>query len=253
MQKLRQAGARTDEDRFITVFKELVHRNGLADDGVIYNFDTHLDEVVDFCRHNLFRQTELRNPVDQHTAGLVKRFKNGHIIAHFAKVTGAGQTCGAGADHRNAVTVGFGSNRLGLVLLGHVIVCHKAFETSDADRFPLQAADALGLTLLLLGTHTAADRRQRVGAGDDVIGRVKIAVTDFLKKTGNLHADRTAGAAGAVLAVQAAGGLFHRGLRVISKSNFIEIPGADNGVLLGHFVLCHAHIDLQISHFSFLL
>ena len=253
VQELRQAGAGADEDRFKAVLKELVYRDGLADDGVVHDLDAHFGQVLNLRRDDFLRETELRNAVDQHAAGLVEGLENGHVIAHLAQVARAGQTRRAGTDDRDTVAVGFGGNRFGLVLLGHVIVRHKALKTADADSLALQAADALGLALLLLRTHTTADRRQRVGAGDDVIGRVKIAVADLLEEAGNLHANRAAGAAGAVFAVQAAGGFLHRGLCIISKSNFVEIPGADNRILLGHFVLCHAHIDLQISHFSFLL
>ena len=253
VKELRQAGSGADEHCFISFLKELVHGDGLADDGIVYDLDTHLGQVLDLRGDNFLRQTELRNTVDQHTARFVEGFENGHVITHLAKITRTGQTGRAGTDHRDAVAVGLGRSRLGLILLRHVIVRYKAFQTADADRLAFQAADALGLALFLLGTHTAADRRQRVGRSDDVISRIEITVTDLFKEAGDLHADRAAAAAGAVLAVQAAGSFLHRGLCIISKSNLIEIAGADNRVLLGHFVLCHAHIDLQISHFSFLL
>ena len=105
MQKLRQPRTGADENCFKTIVKEFIYGNGLADNSVVNDLDSHLDQVLDLSRDNFLRKTELRNTVYQHTAGLVKRFKDGYVVAHFAQIARTGQTGRAGADHRNTVAV----------------------------------------------------------------------------------------------------------------------------------------------------
>ena len=177
--------------------------------------------------------------------------KDGHIIAHLAQVARTGQTRRAGADDRHAVAVGGGNRDLDLFkpgLLGHVPVGDKALETADGDGLALHAADTLGFALLLLGADAAADGGQGVGGGDDLIGGLKLTLGDPGDELGDADGDGAAGAAGGILAVEAALGLVDGHLGSVAQGHFVEVAGADDGVLLGHFVLGQSHI----SHFSFL-
>ena len=248
MQELGQAGARADEHGLEAVVKELVHGDGLADDGVVDDLDAHLGEVLDLGGHDLFRETELGNAVDENAAALMEGLEDGHVIAHLAEVARAGQARGAGADDGDLMAVLDRDGGFGLILAGHVPVGDKALETADADAFALDAADALRLALLFLGADTAADGGQRVRGGHDLVGGLKIALADLLEEARDLDGHGAAFAAGRILAVEAAGGFLFGGFGVIAEGNLVKVAGTDNGILFRHLVLCHAHIDLQISH-----
>ena len=190
VQELRQACARADEHCLIAVCKQLVNGLTLADDGVVYDLNAHGLEVLDLGCNDLLGQTELRNTVDQNAAGLVECLKNGNVVAHLAQIACAGEAGRAGADDRDAVTVGFGGLDLVLDFLVHVVVGDKALETADTDALALDAANALTLALLLLRANTAADSRQGVGGGDDLICCVKVALCDLGDEFGDAYRNR---------------------------------------------------------------
>ena len=175
--------------------------------------------------------------------------KNGDVIAHLAQVAGAGQAGGAGADNGDLVAVGFRYGDSGLILLGHVVIGHKALQPADAHALTLDAPDALAFALLLLGADTAADGGQGVGGGDDLIGGVKVPGSHLGDELGDADGDGAAAAAGHIPAVEAALGLVHGHLGGVAQGYLIKVAGADDGVLLGHGVLGETHI----SHCAYLL
>ena len=125
----------------------------------------------------------------------------------------------------------------GLFLLLHVVVGHEALQPADAHALALDAADALGFALLLLGAYTAADSGQGVGGGDDVIGGVEVALSHLGNELGDAHRHRAAGAAAGIGAVEAAARLGDGGLRRVAQGHLVKIGGANQGILLGHGVL----------------
>ena len=248
MQELRQTCARADEHGLIAVCKQLVNGLALADDGIVYDLNAHCLEVLDLGSNDLFGQTELGDTVNQNAAGLVECFKDGDVVAHLTQITCAGEAGRAGADDRDAVTVGFGGLDLVLYFLVHVVVGDKALEAADADALALNAANALTLALFLLRANTAADSRQGVGGGDDLISCVKVALCDLGDKLGDAYRNGAAGAAGHVVAVKAALCLVHCHLGSVAESDLVKVAGADYGILLGHRVFIHSHV----SHCAYL-
>ena len=237
VQELGQACAGANEDGLVALLKELVDGDGLAHNDIVLDLHAQGLQILDLSSHDLLGQTELGDAVDQHAAGLVEGLKNGYVIAHFAHVAGAGQAGRAGADHRHLVAVAGRNDGSRLVLFGHVVIRHKALQATDGHALSPDAADAAGLALPLLGADAAADGGQRVGGGDDLIGGVKVALSDLGDEFGDTHAHRAAGAAHGFLAVQAALGLGNGGLRVIAQCDLIKVRGAHHGVLLRHGVL----------------
>ena len=124
-----------------------------------------------------------------------------------------------------------------------MIVGHKALETADGNALALFAADAFAFALLLLGADTAADRREGVGGGEDVVGGVKIALDNLGDELGDADRNRAAGAAEGVFAVQAAVCLGNGLLFGIAQGDLIKVFCTDDGILLGHGVLFQTHIS----------
>ena len=88
--------------------------------------------------------------------------KYGYLIALLCEVARASKTGGAGAYDSNSVTVGLGTNGL-CGCKGVVPVSNESLKTSDTYALALDAANALGLTLGLLGAYTAANCGERGG------------------------------------------------------------------------------------------
>ena len=59
---------------------KLFNADGLADDDVGLEVNTHLGEVVNLHVDNLIWQAELRNTILQHTADLVQSLEDVHIV-----------------------------------------------------------------------------------------------------------------------------------------------------------------------------
>ena len=220
-----QAGAGADEHG-LEAF--LVHQgvdgDGPADDHVQFDLDAEGLDGLDLGGHDLvLRKTELGDAVLEHAARTVQRLEDGHVIAELRKVRGAGQAGRAGADDRHFLAVGGsdGGGR-GLALLARP-VGHEALELADRDALALDAQDAAAFALGLLRAHTAANGRQRAVLGDDRRGAGEIAVLDLRDEFGNLDAYGAGAHAAGVLAMQAAGGLKHRLIDIVSVADLFEI------------------------------
>lgn len=248
MQELGQTCAGADEHCLEAVLKQLVNGLGLADDGVGDDVNAHCLEVLDLGSNDLLGETELRDTVNENAAGLVEGLKNGDIVAELAQIACTGKAGRTRADNGDLVTVGFGSYGCDLLGLVHVVVCDKALKAAYADALTLDAADALGLALLLLRANTAADGGQGVGGGDYLISCIEVALCDLCDELGNTNGNGAAGTAGGVVAVKAALCLVHCHLGSVAESDLVKIACTDHGILLGHRVFIHSHI----SHCAYL-
>ena len=205
--------------------EQLVDGDRAADDGVGHDLNAHaLRAPSTSLRHDRLGQTELRDTVHQHAAGLVEQLVHGDFIAHAGEVARAGQTGRAGADDGDAVAVGNGllDLRVG-VGVGGVPVGDEALETADADALALDAADALALALMLLRADAAADGGQAVGGGDDLVSLFKFALGDLGDELWNADVHRAAADAGMLTAVEAALGLVDGDLLGVAESDFVKV------------------------------
>ena len=250
MQELGQTCAGADEHCLeLLVVKQLVDGDRLADNSVGDDLDAHCLEVFDLDGDDLvLGETEFGDTVNENAARLVEGFKNGDVVAHLAEVARTGEGGGAGADDGDTVTVGFGDLDRLLVFLAHVVVCDKALQTADADRLALDASDTLALALLLLRANTAADCGQRIGGGDDLICCVEVALCDLGDEFGDAHGYGAAGAAGHIVAIEAALCFVYRHFGSVAESYLVKILIANQRLLFGHRVLFHLHI----SHYAYL-
>ena len=141
----------TDKDRIIAGFHQFIDRQDLADDHIRLNVYAGIFQRLDLLLYDRLRQTD------------------SYLIAQPCQISGTGQTSRTAADNGNPLTVGFCCFLLAGIAMLSGVVCHKAFQTTDCNRFALLAADALTLALILLRTDTAADCRQTVRGTDNII------------------------------------------------------------------------------------
>ena len=181
MHKHRQACARTDKHRIIALFVEkVVYRDRLSDNRVGLNLHAELFNIFDFMRnHRVFRQSEFRNAVDQHTARLVECLKNLDLIAEFSEVARTGESRRPCADYSDPLPV-----FLGMVLRFQFVltrpVCHVALQLTDCNRLSLDAADADAFALRLLRTHAATNCRKCRALGNDTRSLCLLSGNDLL-------------------------------------------------------------------------
>src|SRR5699024_704266 len=165
------------------------------DDHVALDVHAQFLQALHLVLDDVLGQTELGDAVHQHAAGHVQGFIHGDLVAHLGQVTGHRQAGRTGADDRHLVAVGGGHFGLGMYVFA-VPVGHEAFQTADAHRLTLDAADTLALALVLLGADAAADGRQSAGFGNDLVGFLKFALGNVGDEAGNINIHRAAGAAG---------------------------------------------------------
>ena len=203
--------------------------------------------MIDLDLDDLLGKAELRDPVHEHTAALVKGFKNRHVIALLAQVSSAGEPGGAGTHNRYPVSVGGRDLHRVLMPPGIVMVRHIALQAADGDALAFLAADAHAFALLLLRADTAADSRERVGGRQDLIGGFQIPFHDLLDEGRDPDGDRTADHAEGMPAVETAVCLGSGQLVGISEGDFVKILYTDSRILLRHFVLGQSHISHGLS------
>ena len=87
---------------------QLVDGEHPADDHVGLDLHAQLAQGVDLLLHDGLRETELRNAVDKHAAGKMKRLEYRDVVAFLGEVAGAGESGRAGTDDRDLSAVGDG-------------------------------------------------------------------------------------------------------------------------------------------------
>ena len=205
------------------LIQKLIDGNGFSHNHISLDFNAQRLHVFNFLLHYGFLgKTEFRNTINQHAAGLMKRLKNGHIIAHFGEISRAGKTCRSGTDYGYLFTLLFRSAfRLNAVFSGPV--SHIALQLSNGNGLSLDASDALSFALALLRADAAADGRQGRRSADHLIGGLHISFFHLLNKAGNVDGYRTALYALCVFAVNASGSLFHRFFFIISQADLLKV------------------------------
>ena len=102
-----KSGTGADEYGIKALFiQKLVHSHRLADDHICLNLYAQRLHILNLGPYNcVLGKTEFRNSVCKHAAGLMKSFKDGHIIAPLSQVAGTGKSCRTGSDHSNLLAV----------------------------------------------------------------------------------------------------------------------------------------------------
>ena len=242
LHKHGQAGARADEHGLVALLKQLGDGEHLANDHVQLNVYPHLLQVGHLPLDDGLGKTELGNAVAQHAAGGVEGLEDRDGVAHPGQLAGAGQTGGAGADHRHLVAVLGGGGHVGDAVLRSP-VGHKALNAADGHRLALDTPDALTLALGLLGADPARDGGQGVGVGQQLIGSGQVALGHLAHKLGDGDAHGTSADTGLVLAVQAPLCLVLGLLQGVAQGHLFKVGVAYVGLLLRHGGLFHLHIS----------
>ena len=138
------------------------------------------------------RHAVLRDAHADHAAGLRERLEDGHLMAGQGQVVRCRQTGRTGADdgHLLAGLGDLGDRQSGDV----VLVRGKPLERADGQRL----VDVAPLAGLLAGMEAdaAQNRRQGVGAPDQLVGFLELAGGDQGQVTLDIHVDRAGGLAG---------------------------------------------------------
>src|SRR5210317_175705 len=242
----RQTGTDPDVHGVKALFKKFIYRDGTPNHGVAFQLAPQTLEKVDLLGHDSFGQTELRDAVDQHAAGLVKGLIDGNVMAFDDAITGHGETRGSGADDGNFFAGRFRLRRQFPGAVFPLPVRTIAFQVADGHRFALFTKYTQALTLYFLGTDPAADCWQSIFAPQVADRRSDISFGDQVDKTGNIDTDRTALDTGRFLALQTSGRLFLSHLVGISRRYFKKISGPDLRVLLGH---CYSGVRYRFCRF----
>ena len=237
-----QASAGAHEYCVKAVFiEQFVDGDGLADQDVGHDVNAQLLQLFDFASHDCLGQTEFGDTINQNATSDMECLENGDFITQLCQVSSTGQAGGARTGDSDLLAVGSGL----FDLVFHVFtmpVGNETFQTADAHGLGLDAADALALALVLLGTDTTGDSGQSVGAGDDLISFLKFTSNDLLDEVGDLNVNGAAGHTGHVLAVQAASCFVLCHFYSVTGSDFQEVLITNQGILRGHRVLFRTHI-----------
>ena len=233
--------------------EQLVDSHSAADYHVGLYLHAELLHILDLAgEHLLLRKPELRNAVDQYSAGLVQGFENRNVVTKFGKVAGAGKTGWTGTDYRDLLSVRGGLHRFlrrASMLAGPV--GDETLQLAYSDRLALDSENAASLALGLLRAYAAANSGKGRITGDDFGSAAYILLRQLRYEIGNLEIHGAGGHTARILAMQAAGGFKKRLLLAVAVAHFIEIGRADLGVLFAdrdsRNSVCH-HLSLPILH-----
>ena len=184
--------------------------------------------------HDGFWQAELGNAVNKHAAGDVERLENGHAVAHFGQLARAGKAGGARAYNGDSLAVGRYLRYFVLFNIFAFPVGDEALEASYCDGLVLLTDYAFLLALRLLRAYAAADGGQAVVIFKRIGCRREFFLFDEFDEFGNVYADRAAGDASRLSAVEAALRLRHGFFFIVAERDLVEVLVADVGFLLAH-------------------
>ena len=204
-----------------------------ADQRIAFELDAEVAQLLDLGVDDVVRQAEVGNAVLQHPARGVEGFVDDDFTPCLGHVRGARHSGRPRADDADLVA-GRLDVRNVLPALGDRHVADEALEPSDGDRLQRVAHRAHAFALVLLRAHSAADRRQQVGVGDDVVSAVIVLLGDFLDEGRDVDADRAPAHAGFVGALHASLGFALRILQAIAAGDLLEVLCPDQWVLFGH-------------------
>jgi hypothetical protein len=114
---------------------------------------------------------------------------------------------------------------------------NKSFKSADAHRLALNTSDAKLLALCLLGTNSAAYRRESRAFCNYLICALKVAFLDLRDKLGNVNIYGTAVYTGHIFTVKTAKRLVDSRRLIIAESYLVKVASADKGLLGRHLVL----------------
>ena len=191
-------------------------------------------QPLDFAVDDVARQAERRDAVLQHAAKHMQRLIDRDVgpVADQVGRRGKPRRAGAGDRHLAELVLDHGRHGLGRAR----IVANEAFEPADGNGLVLLMLDddALRLALRLLRTDAAANRGEDARLVDRLQRGIDIVQEKLPDEGGDVDADRAAGDAGGLFALDAALG-FAVGIGYgIAEVDLLEVGGALGGVALGH-------------------
>ena len=164
----------------------------------------------------------------------MKRFKNGHVIAHFGKISCTSQSRRTRAYDCHFMILFF-LCRLWLDAVLSRPVRSKTLQLSNGNWLSFDSPDAFSLTLAFLRTHTPADCRKGAGLADHLVSLLKIAFFDLGDKSWNVNRNRTPFDTLCIFTVYASLSLLHCFFFIITQAHFVKIRRAHLWLLLSYW------------------
>ncbi len=231
----------------IVFVEQRLHRHVAADLGIEAELDAHAFEHLAAAGHDGFFHLEFGDAEGKQAADFLVAVVHHRLHAVARQHVGAGETGGAGADHRDALAGRHDVRHVGAPaglerFLGDVALDladgHRA-ETTDVRPAADGFAEAVGVegarafAQPVLGADAAAHLGQRVGAVGELGGLEQAALGDELQPVRDVVVHRALPLAVGVAATEAAVGLFLRVRRRHERVDFTEPMLADLGRRLG--------------------
>ena len=137
---------------------KLFYANGLTDDNVCLEVDTHLGKVLNLYVDNFVWQTEFWNTIFQYAANLVQCLKDVDVVALLYHVASEAQSSRTRTYDSNFDAVGWRNLGQRDVAALALKVGSEALQIADSyGRLVHLQVDTLALTLFFLWTYTTAD------------------------------------------------------------------------------------------------
>jgi hypothetical protein len=138
----------------------------------------HIEDPLDLAVEHRLGESIARDPVAQHSAGLLQRLEDRHAIASAGQLIGAGEPAGAGSDDGDLLRLLLIAELLERQVVLDPVVADRPLDLVDADRALELRAVALGLAGGRADTTT--HRGERAGVRVDVPGFLERLVDRFL-------------------------------------------------------------------------
>ncbi|MDZ7728182.1 MAG: hypothetical protein U5Q44_08275 [Dehalococcoidia bacterium] len=235
-------GAGAEEDRGEALGEHAVDGDIAAHVGVAAEFDAKPVQVLEVLVDEVLLHLEVRDAVDEHTAGIGPGFEDGGAVAHEREVLGDGEAGRPGADDRHPLAGGLGhvpGQGVAAELLA-LVVGAEGLELADghgrlaaAVGADGKAHDAGAFAKAFLRAEAAAHLRKVARLAELIGGTEDVAFFDEGESAGNIVPDGAGFLAGRRGALDTALGLDAGSIDIEAEIRLVEIPLALLRVLLG--------------------
>ena len=191
--KARKTCTRTYEDAIEAHLVNLVVRNGLADNHIGHEVDTHIAERIDLGFDHAVGQTELWDTILEYTTDVVECLEDGNLVAELCHIGSESKAGWTGTNGTNLLAILWST--LGSLHLARfaLIVGSKTLEITDGNGLLLHLdLDAHAFALLFLWADTTTNCRKAAGLLDGLDGLVEVFAFDVLDECWNIDAYGTA-------------------------------------------------------------
>src|SRR5688572_16539138 len=212
---------------------QLGQRHVAAELAIQLELDAALGQLLGPAQHDRLFQLEVRDAIDHQSADAVVAVINRHLVALAAQELGGGEARRPGAD--NADRFSALARRLDRLHPAHLErgVGDVTLDLADGDGAVAGLLDhAIAFAQPVLRADAAADLREGVGGGGDLVGLLQPALGGQLQPVGDVVVERAMDLAERHAALRAAAGLGRRRSRAEPLIDLLEVLTPQPGLAL---------------------